>query len=238
MKGSGKKVIKSSEKLHKKTFKEDYFTDYYLKMTGQFELNDLMKNKNWFYGWFDAIKNNCPITKGKGKRALEVGCAIGAASAILAERGFDVLATDISEYAVKNARKLQKDVRFEQMDIEKTKKYSNKYDLIIAFEVIEHLRDPEKALINMNRMLKNNGTLVLSTPFPYSYVFSDETHINVRMPHEWINLLRKTGFKGVRYRHISFIPFFYRFSRHFHIKFSFGLPIKYVNSTIFIFAQK
>lgn len=223
----------------KKVFDKDYFIDYYLPLTGNFEKKDLIRNKNWFYGWFDALERFYDFQNGKGKKALEVGCAIGAAADILHERGFDVIATDISSYAIKKAKKVLPHITFEIMDIEKEqKKMKNTFDLVYSFEVIEHLQHPEKALKNMYKMLKEGGSVICSTPYPYKYVMWDETHINVRYPEEWVKAFKKAGFKKIEYKHIGFVPFFYRFSRHFHLKLPFGLPSRYFNSTIFIHATK
>ena len=225
-------------KQDKSNFQEKYFTDYYQGLTGNFEHKDVVRNRNWFYGWFDALQNWFDFRTGKHKKVLEIGCSIGAAAQLLSERGFDVIATDISSFAVKKASKIIHDVEFEKLDIETSKKYDKSFDLIYAFEVIEHLGQPDKALENMHRMLKKNGVVICSTPYPYGYVFSDLTHINVRHPIDWSRIFARAGFKNIKYKQVGFVPFFYRFSKYLHIKMPFGLPIRYVNSTIFIYAEK
>jgi 2-polyprenyl-3-methyl-5-hydroxy-6-metoxy-1,4-benzoquinol methylase len=225
--------------MDKKIFDKQYFTEYYLPMTGKFEQKDLIRNKNWFYGWFDALQDWYDFRHGKGKRALEIGCSIGAAAALLAERGFQVTATDLSSYAVKNAQKIVKGVKFLKLDVEKKPpKKLGKFDLIYAFEVIEHLPQHELALKNLHSLLKKDGALICSTPYPYSYVFRDVTHVNVRHPLDWLRIFKKTGFSEVKYKQVGFIPFFYRFSAHYHIKLPFGLPTRYINSPIFFYAKK
>ena len=224
---------------HKKIFDKDYFTDYYFGTTGSFGRKELLRNKNWFYGWFKALQGEFNFKNGKGKQALEIGCAIGAAADILHERGFDVLATDISPYAIKKAQKLLPKIKFAVLDIEEKPKIKNKFDLIYAFEVIEHLENPTLALKNMYSMLKKDGTLICSTPYPYPYVLNvDKTHVNVRYPLEWIVLYRNSGFSKIQYRHKTFIPFFYRFSKHFHFIIPFGVGNPYLNSHVFIIGHK
>lgn len=208
-------------------------------MTGDFEKKDLIRNKNWFYGWIESLHGIYDFKSGRGRKVMEIGCAIGGASSILYDRGFNVIATDISPYAVKKAKKLLPAITFDIVDIEKPpKKYNNSQDLVFAFEVIEHLPQPEKAIENMKNILKTGGTIICSTPYPYKYVFRDKTHINVRYPKEWIKTFKKVGFNKVSYKHIGFLPFFYRFSKRFHLKLPFGLPTRYFNSTIFIHAKK
>lgn len=227
-------------KQFKSVFTQDYFTEYYSAMTGDFSKKYLEKNINWFYGWFNVLMNWFDFREGQGRKVLEFGTAIGAASSILAERGFSVIATDISEYAIRKNKELhtQKNLAFEKMDVETSKKFTDEFDLAFGFEVIEHLPLPEKALKNLYRMLKKDGVLICSTPYPYAYVFRDETHVSVKHPLDWERLFRNAGFRNVKYKHVSFVPFLYRFSKYFHINFSFGLPTPYLNSTIFVYGQK
>lgn len=224
---------------NKRVFDKDYFTKYYQPMTGKFQQKDLVRNMNWFYGWFNALMDWYDFRDGAGKEALEIGCAIGAAARILAERNFIVTASDISEYALKKAQKVNthKNLKFKQLDIEKHK-FKQKFDLIYSFEVIEHLGDLDTALENIYSMLKPNGVCICSTPYPYSYVFIDKTHINVRHPLDWMRIFKKAHFKNINHKQIGFIPFLYRYSKNWHITIPFGIPTPYINSPVFIYAQK
>lgn len=229
----------TTTKKHKEIFQKNYFTDYYFGTTGNFTQKELLRNKNWLYGWFKTLQNDFNFSEGNGRKVLEIGCAIGASADILHERGFDVTTTDISPYAIKKNKKLLPHLKCEVMDIEEKQTYKNEFDLIYSFEVIEHLPNPEKAFKNMYDMLKPGGIAINSSPYPYDYVlYADKTHVNVRYPSEWIDLLRKTGFYIIKYRERSFIPFFYRFSKYFHVILPFGTPDPYINSTIFYIAQK
>ena len=129
-------------------------------------------------------------------------------------------------------------MKVEQLDIERSKKYTRKFDVIFNFEVIEHLGYPEKAIKNMRRMLKKDGVLICSTPYPYAYVYFDRTHINVRHPLDWKRIFTNAGFKHIQYKQVGFVPFLYRYSKYLHIRLPFGLPTRYINSPVFIYAQK
>jgi len=45
----------------------------------------------------------------------------------------------------------------------------NKYDKIICLSILEHVYDPFKAVINLKKMLKNNGIIFGYVPYLYHY---------------------------------------------------------------------
>lgn len=230
-------------KPKKSIFTKDYFTEYYKPMTGDFTSADLQRNMNWFYGWFNALMDWYNFRVGANRKVLEIGCAIGAASRILAERGFKVTATDVSEYAVSEAKKTNKhkNLQFGELDLLDKKsvaKYAGKYNLVFAFEVLEHLEDSRLALTNLYSLLKKNGVVICSVPYPYAYVFRDVTHVSVRHPIDWQRRLQAAGFTNVQYKQVGFVPYLYRFSQNWHITLPFGLPTPYINSPVFLYARK
>ncbi len=232
-------VMNNSNEEHKKIFKEEYFTGYYRAMTGDFTQKDLQRNKNWFYGWFQALRKIYDFEKGNGKKVLEIGSAIGAASSILRDRGFDIIATDISSHAVEHIKELVPDMESQVFDVEEENtKWENTFDVIFSFEVIEHLPDPEKAIKNMHKMLKDGGIVINSTPYPYDYVFIDKTHISVKHPLDWVRIYKQAGFRNVGYVQVGFVPFFYRFSKHLHFTLPIGVNTPYINSPVFIYGEK
>ena len=71
---------------------------------------------------------------------------------------------------------------------------SNKYDLVLLTQVLEHLPKPEKVLVELNRVLRAGGELWLSTPLYYQeheipYDFYRYTQYGLQY------LLENTGFK-------------------------------------------
>lgn len=231
------KVTKSEDEQDD-TFQKNYFTDYYQPMTGSFSKQDLEKNMRWFYGWFNAVSDWYPLHKGSAQ-VLEIGCAIGAAGRILAERGFVVTATDVSEYAISKARAVNhhQNLQFETLDIQSQKLPNKKYDLIIGFEVIEHLDNLDQTFKNLHSLLAKGGTLIVSTPYPATHIYRDSTHINVRHPIDWTRRLEKAGFTNIKTKRVSFLPFFYNLSKNLHVAFPIGLNTRYINSPVFLYAE-
>lgn len=228
--------------MQERQFEEEYFTNYYRKNVGLFSEEDLRKSINWFNGWLAYLNRFIDLQNGKGKRVLEVGCSIGGVSHLLYERGFEVHASDVSQYAVNKARriakKLKKNISFYRFDIEEGVRINGTFDIIIAFEVIEHLKNPSVAIINMKKKLKKNGILVCSTPNAMTDLSSDPTHINVKSQKEWKRIFDKISFTKVIIKQISFLPFFYKFSRYFHLVFPLAIKSTFINSPLFIIARK
>lgn len=226
-------------KSHEKnTFEEKYFQGWYKAAVGNFEPTDLRIAKNWFWAWLKKIEQYLPLQNGKGKSVLEIGCSIGAVANLLVEKGFDVTATDISKYAVKNAGKLTPKAKFKVLDIENIGSISKLYNYVICFEVVEHLAHPEKGISNMYKLLKKNGFVIISTPYPYSWNYGDPTHISVKYPIEWVMLLRNAGFRDIKYYKFTLLPFFYRFSKYFQIIIPFHIQIPKLNCPIIFIAKK
>lgn len=221
-------------------FEENYFKKHYAKITGGFTHKDLKKNKNWYKGWFDFINKYIPVKKGKGKVSLEIGCAIAAPSSILSGLGYKAYATDISEFSVKKAARLSPQIDFAVWDVQKKGDlpFNIQFDLIIGFEVIEHLKLPEVALKNLHTLLNKKGWLVLSTPYPYKKSFEDPTHLNVRYPREWKARLQDLGFENIIIKEATFIPYLYKYNSFFSFGLPFGISSPYINSTVFLLARK
>ncbi len=105
---------------------------------------------------------------GQNKNILDIGCGAGTISLFLASKGNQVLGIDISQSAIQaskdSAKRLAlKNVKFKKMDFP-NQLPTEKYDVILCFEVIEHLIDDKLALVSIYNLLKPKGILLLSTP--------------------------------------------------------------------------
>ncbi|MBU4346031.1 MAG: class I SAM-dependent methyltransferase, partial [Candidatus Omnitrophica bacterium] len=73
---------------------------------------------------------------------------------------------DYDETIINYAKnKYQKgNLKFCVFDIKNLHSFSNKFDVVCSFQVIEHLRETENFLINLKDLLEENGTFICSTP--------------------------------------------------------------------------
>jgi len=221
---------------NKLNFEEDYFEGYYKGIADFSEKRD-RELSNWFRGMFEYINHYYPIKKGKGKKLIEFGCATGVASFVLRDFGWDVIATDISKYAVKRAQENFRNIKFLVCDMEKPF-LKDKFDLAVALDVIEHLRFPEVGIRNIYNLLKTGGIVIFSTPNDYPHVSNDPTHINVKPPKKWQKILAKVGFKNIFMKQITLIPYLYRWHWRFALTLPFATKSPYFISPVIIIAKK
>lgn len=103
----------------------------------------------------------------KGMKVLDVGCGTGNFSIKLAKMGCEVVGIDISEEMLKVAKDKAKkeglNIKFYNMDVYDMKFEDNCFDGVISVTAFEFLKDPEKAIEEMFRVLKPNGYLLIGT---------------------------------------------------------------------------
>ena len=96
---------------------------------------------------------------------LDIGCGAGGLTALWQENlpGFIFEGVDISEKAIKLARKFYPEIKFDTTSAEAVGKTTKKYDAVSICEVVEHVKDPKKVLKNIYKILKKDGILYLTT---------------------------------------------------------------------------
>ena len=114
----------------------------------------------------------------RGKRVLDAGCGAGYGSAALAEAAESVTGVDIAPEAIEFARAHYQaaNLSFEAASVTELPFADASFDLVIAFEVIEHLEDWRGFLAQACRVLAPAGQLIVSTPNKLYYTESRGVH--------------------------------------------------------------
>jgi SAM-dependent methyltransferase len=124
----------------------------------------------------------------RGKRVLDAGCGAGYGSAELADVAESVTGIDIAPEAVEHARAhyALPNLVFEQASCTLLPYGDGVFDLVVAFEVIEHLADWRAFLQEVRRVLAPAGQLIVSTPNRLYYTESRGVHgVNPFHVHEF-----------------------------------------------------
>ena len=104
------------------------------------------------------------------------------------------------------------DCPFDNTKIDLDKEHlTGEYDIITAFEIIEHLFNPLHFLIEIRSVLKDVGTVYLSTPKGKPYFLWSDDHFH-EMGYDRLNsLIDRAGFRIIRKDEIRIqpIPFYF-----------------------------
>ena len=181
---------------HNKKFNKDYFS------TNTYENTSFSKySMYWWSNRFYAI-----LARRYGQhntRLLEIGSGMGHLIGSL-EADFDTIALDINHWALKESRAVAPQTDLNVGSAENLPFADSSFGVVIIKHVVEHLRDPELAISELSRILVPSGILVLATPNLDSLLkplkgddwigYQDPTHIALKPPAEWLELLRDAGF--------------------------------------------
>jgi 2-polyprenyl-3-methyl-5-hydroxy-6-metoxy-1,4-benzoquinol methylase len=101
---------------------------------------------------------------------LDVGCSHGAFDFELARRGYTVVGVDINKESIGVGNKIKnslrvKNISFHHMDILYNNFQDEKFDVIIIFEALEHIKEDDRLIWEFCRILKDDGTVILSVPY-------------------------------------------------------------------------
>ncbi len=100
----------------------------------------------------------------EGKRVLEIGCATGEFCAAARKAGATPLGIDLSGEIVDVATRRYPSIAFRKDTAESIAGTGQRFDVVTAYEVIEHVPAPASWLRASSALLEPGGRLVISTP--------------------------------------------------------------------------
>jgi len=103
----------------------------------------------------------------RGKRVLDLGCGSGYGSAQIAKTAAHVVAVDVADDAIAYAREqfAGDNLEFRTIDPAAPLPFADaSFDVVLSFQVFEHVSDPMHYLTQVRRVLATGGQMVLVTP--------------------------------------------------------------------------
>ncbi len=171
----------------------EFFVSLYIRLFGIPEIG-FQERFNFFQR---CIKNL------DGKVFIDAGCGNGTYSRFIANQypQSRIMAFDFEKKLVLLAKELTNEKRINFFTHDLTKKNGsllNRADIVWSLDVLEHIKDYKKAVINLTLMVKKNGYLIIHVPlinqrrwFNYFKDWSHDTHEREGFQKkEILNLLR------------------------------------------------
>jgi len=107
---------------------------------------------------FVSILNKLEHHKGK---ILDIGCADGYFLALARERGWEPYGIEISDFLLRKARESLGGKQIIGVPLKMANFPPNSFDVISMWDVLDHLMDPLGELIEIGRILKKKGLLII-----------------------------------------------------------------------------
>ncbi len=131
---------------------------------------------------FKAYVVAAPYVKGD---VLEVGCGEGRGIELLMKNAGSFTAVDKIESVIERLREKHPAARLISMNIPPlTGLPDNAFDVVVSFQVIEHIEDDRFFLEEIHRVLRPGGTALLTTPNRSLSLTRNPWHIREYLPHE------------------------------------------------------
>lgn len=100
----------------------------------------------------------------KGLRVLDLGCNTGYGTHILAQTARSAIGVDVSPRAIAEAKRLYPGLDLQLVDGRSLPFPDRSFDVVVSFQVIEYIAEPDRYLHEIKRVLVKDGILLLTTP--------------------------------------------------------------------------
>jgi ubiquinone/menaquinone biosynthesis C-methylase UbiE len=150
----------------------------------EYERNYNLENNYW---WFVGVRRMVHMLLQKSgvtkiEKCLDIGCGTGALLDELKPKTKELYGADISPEALSfcSERGHPAD-KLIQCSAEKLPFPDNYFDVVTAIGLIEHVREEEKFIMELNRIMKPNGVLImLTSSFPFLWSEHDDANEHLR----------------------------------------------------------
>ena len=151
---------KATPEENKKIYDDLFSTGAYVGHRDEF--HRIAENKGTYFPYRAWLFNRMQKAI-NGKQIIEIGGGVGAFGYYVQQKGYSYTDFDISEEALGFAKQLELETcLFEEGTIPPLKE--NSADMVVMWEVIEHVWDVQRYFVQIHRALEKGGCFLLSTP--------------------------------------------------------------------------
>jgi SAM-dependent methyltransferase len=147
-----------------------------MALTGERTVPGLTQENYWFRRHevvYQRLAAHC-----RGREVLEAGCGEGYGADLIAGVARRVLAVDYDEQAVAHVRARYPRVQVRQANLAELPLPDASIDVVVNFQVIEHLWDQPQFIAECARVLRPFGLLMVSTPNRITFSPGRDSPIN------------------------------------------------------------
>ncbi|BBY43396.1 SAM-dependent methyltransferase [Mycolicibacterium celeriflavum] len=147
-----------------------------LPLTGERTVPGLAEENYWFRRHevvYERLSDRCAQ-----RDVLEAGCGEGYGADLIADVARRVIGLDYDESAVAHVRARYPRVDMRQGNLAQLPLADRSVDVVVNFQVIEHLWDQGQFVAECARVLRPGGTLLMSTPNRITFSPGRDTPIN------------------------------------------------------------
>ena len=186
---------------------------------------DILSNEHWLR--YEAV---APLVK--GKIVLDIACGSGYGTDYLAKNGAkEIIGCDIDKNSITKSQFCYQapNLKFQTADALKLPFENGKFDLIVSLETIEHFSADKQSVLlqEFKRVLKEDGTLIVSTPNSLASREKNPWHLKELNKEELKNLLKEKFLYSRIYEQGSAMATFIKGAQESHFRISSVFQAKY-----------
>lgn len=146
----------------------------FISFTSLFFMHPLERNNRKVYAerfderyepvWHDRIEKISKLLEGKRGKLLDIGCGDGSVTQKIVSRSYLIpYGVELVPRNVLKAR--NRGIKAKKCNLLQEKiPFREKFDVVFAGEILEHLIETEKLVRKMKALTKSNGTIIISIP--------------------------------------------------------------------------
>ncbi|MGE3512655.1 MAG: class I SAM-dependent methyltransferase [Vicinamibacterales bacterium] len=145
-----------------------------------------------------------------GVRVLEIGTGTGSLLSRLRARGYDACGVDVNAQLLDEARRWHGDLPVQQVQGTRLPFADGTFDIVMSFDVFEHIPDTDAHLREVRRVLRPGGRYLIQTPNKWTNVVFEtirwrsftrfrEDHCSLHSLAELRRRLARHGFRTTPY---------------------------------------